>query len=132
MNEEIKSVNVNCSFCGNGMECPEDMLEKSEKHMCFECFQNMDGREMPKDVSKVHIDIPKDKLADIVPEAMTDSMVEEVFPEIWKERKEELKELSKKELAEEMFGAGVYVTINNFIQAMKKGNEQEFKNKKMK
>ena len=129
MAEELKSVKVNCSFCGSQMECPENMLKESEKHMCFECFQNADEKGMPSDISKVHIDIPKEKLLDTMPEAMTDSMVEELFPEIWKERKEELKEMSKKEIAEEMFGAGVYVAINNFIKAMGAVADKEMKEK---
>ena len=33
MNEAIP---VNCDFCGKGMECPPDMLEKAQKHMCHE------------------------------------------------------------------------------------------------
>lgn len=130
MDENIKSIKVNCSFCGSDMECPENMLQDSEKHMCFECFQSTDEENMPSDVSKVHIDIPKDKLLDTMPDAMTSSMVEELFPDIWKERKEELKEMSKKELAEEMFGAGVYVAINNLIKAMSKDVNKEPEKKK--
>jgi len=129
MNENIKSVKVNCSFCGNEMECPKNMLEESEKHMCFECFQNADEKDMPSDISKVHIDIPKEKLLDEMPDAMTNSMVEELFPEIWKERKEELKEMSKKEVAEEMFGVGIYVAINNFFKAMSSEADKEIKKK---
>ena len=106
------------------------MLEKSEKHMCFECFQNVNEKEMPKDISKVHIDIPKDKFVDAVPQALAESLVEEAFPEIWKERKEELKEMSKKELAKEMFGMGAYIAANNFIDAMKKEEEEMNKNAK--
>ena len=26
---DSKSVNVDCSFCGNEIECPEEMIEKS-------------------------------------------------------------------------------------------------------
>ena len=47
---------------------------------------------------------------------------------IWKERKKELKEMSKRELAEEMFGAGVYIAINNFIDVMKKESEKDVDN----
>lgn len=130
MDEDVKSVKVNCSFCGSEMECPENMLKESEKHMCFECFQNADEGNMPSDVSKVHIDIPKEKLLDTMPDAMTTSMVEELFPEIWRERKEELKEMSKKELAEEMFGAGIYVAIHNFMKVMNEGANRESDKKK--
>ena len=66
MDEDAKSVKVSCSFCGSEMECPENMLQESEKHMCFECFQNTDEKDMPSEISKVHIDIPKEKLLDEV------------------------------------------------------------------
>ncbi len=129
MDEDVKSVKVNCSFCGSDMECPENMLQESEKHMCFECFQNKDEKNIPDDISKVHIDIPKEKLLDNIPDAITSSMVEELFPDIWKEKKEELKEMSKKELAEEMFGAGIYVAINNFLKIISEYEKKELKKK---
>lgn len=129
MENEFKSVKVDCSFCGKEIECPENMLEKSETHMCFECFQGIDDKKMPKDTSKVHIDIPQDKFNDVLPEAMTNSLVEEAFPEIWKERKRKLREMSKKELAEEMFGAGAYIAISDMMRALKHETERESKTK---
>jgi len=128
MENELKSVKVNCNFCGKEIECPEDMLEKAEKHMCFDCFQGTDNKETI-DASKVHVDIPIDKFNEFIPETMTNSIVEDVFPEIWKERKQELKEMSKRELAEEMFGAGAYIAIKSFIESM---SEEAKKEKDMK
>lgn len=125
MEDEFKLIKVNCSFCGKEVECPEDMFKKSEKHMCFECFQNMDNKEMPEDMSKVHIAIPTEKLDEIMPEAMVNVVVEEAFSEIWKERKERLRDMSKKELAEEMFGAGAYIAVNSMMQALKHEAERE-------
>ena len=127
MENEPKLVKVNCSFCGKEIECPEDMLESSEKHMCFECFQNMDRKEMPRDLSKVHVDIPMNKVDEIIPEEMTNSLIEEVFPDVWQERKKELKEMSKKEIAEEMFGEGAYIATKSIMQALKHEVEQESK-----
>src|SRR3989344_6897058 len=100
MDKNYKSVKVNCSFCNGEMECPENMLEASEKHMCFECFKKQDETGFIGDTSKVHIDIPKDKAMGMIPDSMASSLVEELFPEIWAEKKEELKEMSKKELAQ--------------------------------
>lgn len=59
-----KSVKVNCSFCGKEIECPEDMLEKSKKHMCYECFQNAGELAKGEDLGEVHVDIPMDEIED--------------------------------------------------------------------
>lgn len=105
-------------------------MMNAEKHMCFECFKNPPEEMRNEDLKKVHVDMPRDKFDEMVPEAMTNSLVEEAFPEIWKERKEELKNMSKKETAEEMFGAGAYIAINNMMQAFKKEVQKEAENKK--
>jgi hypothetical protein len=123
MEDKPKSVKVNCSFCSKEIECPENMLN-AEKHSCFECFQELSKKENV-DIRKVHVDVPMDKFTEFVPETMTSSIVAEAFPEMWKERKEELKELSKKGLAEEMFGAGAYVAIKSFMQAMEEEAKKE-------
>ena len=99
-----KSIKVNCSFCGKEIECPENMLN-SKKHMCYDCFQNAGELAKGEDLGKVHVDIPMDKMDEMIPENLTNSLVEEAFPDVWKERKEELKAMSKHNLAEEMFGA---------------------------
>ena len=108
-----KIVKVECSFCGKGMECPEEMLKTSKKHMCHECFIKMEpqGEEM-KDV---HVDIPTEHLPETIASGMADSLVTDMFPELWNERKDGLKDLSKKELAIEMFGAGVYLGVKTFL-----------------
>ncbi len=125
MENEPKLVKVNCSFCGKEIECPEDMLEKSEKHMCFECFQSVNRNKLPRDLSKVHVDIPMDKLNEVIPEEMTNAVVKEAFPDVWQERKKELKEISKKEIAKEMFGEGAYIAIKSMMQALKDEAEKE-------
>jgi len=120
-----KSVKVNCSFCGKEIECPEDMLEKSKKHMCYECFQNTGELAKGEDLGEVHVDIPMDKMDELIPENMTNALVKEAFPDVWKERKEELKAMSKKDLAEEMFGTGAYIAIQQMLATMKKAEEDE-------
>ncbi len=117
--ENKKSVKVSCSFCGKEIECPEDMLERSKKHMCYECFQNAGELAKGEDLGEVHVDIPMGKMDELIPENMTNALVEDAFPEVWKERKEELKTMSKRDLAEEMFGAGAYIGIQQMIYTMK-------------
>ena len=101
------SVKVNCSFCGNEIECPEDMLATANKHMCYECFITQE----PSDeaIRDVHVDIPNDKIPEVTASGMADRAVDDVFPGVWSERKDELRELSKRDLAQEMFGAGAYM-----------------------
>ena len=94
MENEPRSVKVNCSFSSKEIECPENMLN-AEKHSCFECFQEL-SKKKDIDIRNVHVDLPMDKFNEFVPETMADSMVWEVFPHVWKERKNELKEFSKR------------------------------------
>ncbi len=123
-----KIIKVKCCICGKNIECPEEMMKTSKKHMCYLCFQN------PKNFKKfsyderknVHVDIPVDNLMDTIADNFASMMVDEFFPNLWSEKKEDLKELSKKNLSKEMFGAGVYMGIQSFIDYM---NEME-KNKK--
>ena len=125
-----ESVKVNCSFCGKEIECPKDMLQKSKKHMCYECFQNAGELAKGEDLGEVHVDIPMDKMEELIPENLTNSLVKEVFPDVWKERKEELKAMSKRDLAKEMFGTGAYIAIQQMLATMKKAKEDEKNPKK--
>jgi len=118
-----ESVKVNCTFCGVEIECPKDMLQKSKKHMCYNCFQNAEELAKGEDLGEVHIDVPMDKMDELIPQNLTNAMVDEVFPEIWSERKEKLKAMSKKDLAEEMFGTGAYIALQQILDMMKKVNE---------
>lgn len=125
----LKSVKVNCSFCEKEIECPENMLG-SKKHMCYDCFQNAGELAKGQDLGQVHVDIPMDKMDELIPENLTNSLVGEAFPDIWKERKEELKAMSKRNLAEEMFGTGAYIAIQQMLTTMKKAEEDEKNPKK--
>ena len=120
-----ESVKVNCTFCGKEIECPKDMLQKSKKHMCYNCFQNAGELAKGEDLGEVHVDIPMDKMDELIPENLTNSLVEWAFPDVWKERKEELKAMSKRDLAEEMFGAGAYIAIQQMLFIMKQMDNVE-------
>ena len=69
---EEKSIKVNCSFCGKGIECPENMMQ-SKKHMCYTCFQNAGELSKGEDLGQVHVDIPMDKMDELIPENLTNS-----------------------------------------------------------
>ena len=116
-------VNVNCSYCGAEMDCPQDMLAESEKHMCFACFQQQDLTKI--DPAKVNIEIPNDKMDEVIPEVFVNSIMQEAFPEVWQGKKEELKELSKKEIAEMMFSEGAYIAICGLLRSFKKFKDEE-------
>jgi len=118
-----KSVKVNCDFCDKQIECPESMLENSKKHMCYECFITFEPSE--HELTDVHVDIPTNKLAETIASKAADSMVEEIFPGLWNDKKEGLKEMSKRDLATEMFGVGVYLGIKTFMENMKRNDEKD-------
>ncbi|MCK4669828.1 MAG: hypothetical protein KAT43_01400 [Nanoarchaeota archaeon] len=110
-------VKVKCSFCGKEIECPENMMH-SKKHMCYDCFRNAGELAEGEDLEQIHVDIPMDKINEVLPENMTNSLVNEIFPDVWKERKDKFKAMSKRKLAEEMFGAGAYIAIQQMLATM--------------
>jgi len=120
--QESKSVKVNCSFCGKEMECPENMLAKSKKHMCFDCFHN-EKNPPDEELKDVHIDVPVNMLEERISEEMTNDMVDKLFPDLWRSKKGELKHMSKKELAEEMFGAGIYFGTRIVMDVVRRSME---------
>ncbi len=120
-----KLIKVNCSFCGNEIECPEDMMD-SERHACFKCFQKLKRKDFNGvDFSKVHVDIPKDKLDKVMPDIMMRSLMENVFPMIWKECKVDIKEMSKREIAESMFAAGASAILDTMMNVEKLVNKNK-------
>jgi len=120
-----KIIKVKCSSCGKDIECPEEMLKTSKKHMCFECFQKSDTLKMDRDLKNVHVDVPMEELTDIAADNFAQSFADEIFPKLWSEKKEEFKELSKKDLSKEMFGAGVYLGIQAFLDSMQELEKNE-------
>lgn len=126
-----KIIKVKCCICGKDIECPEEMMKTSKKHMCYACFQNPKNfKKFTDDERKnVHVDAPIEELADTFADNFASMMVDEIFPKLWSEKKEEFKELSKKNLSEEMFGVGVFMGIQAFMdymQEMEKNNKKRF------
>ncbi len=124
-----EAIKVNCNFCGNGMECPPEMMKTAKKHMCHECFHKRaeEGGDKDGSLEEVHVDIPTNELISETASDMTDSLINEVFLDIWTDKKDELKELSKKELAYEMFGAGAYNAISQMLQMQFKHEQKQKK-----
>ena len=121
-----KSINVNCSFCGKGIECPENM-KNVEKHACFECFQKL-GEKIPAEEvarGRIHVDMPMGKAEEMLPGIMASLAAEEFFPMAWKEKKSELKEMSKKEIAKYMFAAGAGVISEHILHLLKEAERQD-------
>ena len=112
MDKEI--VNINCTFCGKEIECPNDMLATSKKHMCHLCFAKKD--EFKEDMIDVHVDLPQEKFIEETANSMVNDMVKDVFPRIWGGEKTKLKEIPKKELAYEMFGRGAYIALSTMLK----------------
>jgi len=121
-------VKVKCDCCGKDIECPKEMLKTSKKHLCYTCFQDpkMYNKFTDEERKNVHVDMPLENVTDEIADKFATMMVNEAFPKIWSEKKEDLKELSKKDLSKEMFGAGVFMGIQAFMDSM----QEEEKNKK--
>lgn len=51
---------------------------------------------------------------------MKDDLLKEEFLPYWQENEEDIKEMSKRDLAEDMFGYGVYIAMKRFMESMKK------------
>lgn len=131
MDKEI--VKTNCDFCGEEIECPKDMLEKAKKHMCHKCFLERTENGSNENLKDVHVDYPVESLIEEAASNMVNQMIDEVFLPLWKKDKHELKELSQKDLAYEMFGAGAYIALSNLLklqyeQSMKMDEEEQKEN----
>lgn len=126
-----KIIKVKCCICGKDIECPEEMLKTTKKHMCYTCFQDRKNLKKLNDDERknVHVEIPIDELTDTIADNFANMMVDEVFPKLWGEKKEDLKDLSKKDLSKEMFGIGIFMGIQAFLEYMQdaeKNNKQRF------
>ena len=119
------SVKVNCDFCKKEIECPKNMLEKVKKHMCHECFLEKVENGSDEELKDIHVDYPTEDLIEETASRMVDQMIEEVFPGVWNSKKSELKDMSKKDLAYEMFGAGAYIALSNMMKIQHEQNMKE-------
>jgi hypothetical protein len=127
-NEDEESVPVNCSFCGKQIECPANMLKSAEKHACFECFTKIGDTISDADLGKIHVDMPAEEGSEMVAGQIAEEMVGKVFPELWAEHKEELKEMSKKDLAREMFAEGAFNAAVDLIDMFSRGEWRDDSN----
>ena len=119
------SVKVNCDFCEKEIECPKDMLEEVKKHMCYECFLEKVENGSDEELKDIHVDFPTEDLIEETASRMVNQMIEEVFPGVWNSKKRELKEMSKKDAAYEMFGAGAYIALSNMMKIQHEQNMKE-------
>lgn len=69
--------------------------------------------------------MPLENVTDEIADNFATMMVNEAFPKIWSEKKEDLKELSKKDLSKEMFGAGVYMGVQAFMDSMQETEKKK-------
>lgn len=118
-----KSVKVKCSFCGKEIECPEDMLKEVEKHACADCFRNIRDNLPEEEIKKLHVDMPLEELNDDMAEGIADKLVEDEFSSVWQDSKNDFKEMSKKEVAEEMFWQGAYMAMVGFLEMLRMKEE---------
>ena len=121
---EVKEIMVNCFYCSKEMPCPEDMV-KAERHSCYDCFLKIKEGLSENEVEKIHVAIPKEQALQAMPEMLMNYAMEEVFPKLWKDKKEEFKNMSKKDLAELSFLAGVQVMIDAFKDIEKVSNKKQ-------
>ena len=68
--------------------------------------------------------VTKEQALQAMPEMLMNYAMEEVFPKLWKDKKEEFKNMSKKDLAELSFLAGVQVMIDAFKDMEKLSNKK--------
>ncbi len=113
-----KEVIVNCSFCNLKIPCPENMT--AGKHACFECFNKLKENIDEKEIHKIHVAIPKEQIEKAMPDLIVQYAMQSIFPEFWNNHKLKLQEMSKRELAEEAFLAGVQIAIG-----LKEGYKKE-------
>jgi|SRR3989344_6962121 len=98
MENEMKK--VNCSFCGNKMDCPENMLT-AQKHVCNNCINKVDNKNFAKFAEEMG-NVFKE-LGDA--SEIADELVKLNFNEYLEN--EEYKELSKEDFGKEMYFEGI-------------------------
>lgn len=103
-------------------------MKNSEKHMCYACFKQL-GDELPRNMEKIHVEFPKSAMEEMLPEVILMHLMDEAFPKVWNDRKSELKGLSSKEIAEQMFAAGVGMTADFMVHLGKEAGKKENRTK---
>ena len=104
-----------CQYCQKNLEVPD---EQFEHYFCLACAHEHINELESLDPQKIYVEHSSEQLH----EAIMDQIVEEEFMPLWDEHKEKLKELSKKDLALQMFASGVHATLHRFA-----GHDEETK-----
>lgn len=116
MSNAEKMIEVPCSFCGKTIESPESMLE-SKQHACYACFVDITNGVIKADSRRIHVDAPTEEFA---ADYLAASMTGRLFPKVWNEAKQATKELSRKELAMQMFAAGGHYMATGILELQKR------------
>ena len=53
---------------------------RDKKHACIDCFEKL-RKNPPKELDKIHIAIPKEKIEKMMPEIVTQQAMQNIFPE---------------------------------------------------
>ncbi|VVC03760.1 Uncharacterised protein [Candidatus Bilamarchaeum dharawalense] len=117
--------NVKCSFCGNDTFCDQCQTDSAKgtnmEHVCYDCYQGMNGV-LPDNVKdKTHVCIPPEKIAESFQQFIND-VTARAFMELWNAEKKKLKEMSRQDLAQTSFFEGARFMFD-FMQRMSKQEE---------
>ena len=115
---------VKCSYCAAEMDCPKDMLS-AKKHMCSSCFEKNGELLTEEKPGDIQIDIPPEKMDEMVPDIFLQMLDKDVFPEFWKDCKKDLQKLPKKDLAKEAFLTGARVVFDMMNSSREEVDEDD-------
>ena len=101
---EEEMIKIKCTFCNKEIDCPESS-KNSKIFICIDCVKLGKADKLSdEEILDSYIEISDDDLDSMFDMVM--DKVEQMFPDLWKRHKDEMRDLSKKELAEQMFMAG--------------------------
>lgn len=123
----MKTATIACTTCKQEFDIPESMLPKDAGERAIICpyrmrlgMKGVHPDDLEKEMKTRKGEIAIDMLLDRTSEAYTEA----AFPELWKAQKEYLKALSKRDLAEESFGAGVNAFLDYIMRNQKSDKER--------
>lgn len=120
MTEALK---IACDFCKKDIECPPNMLN-TQKHACYECFLKVEDELSEEEIKSMHVDFKNEEFDEFV-EKKAIEVAGKAFDIIWKEMRDEIRDMSKKDIAQNMFAAGVSIGVKTFIDAHKEDSENK-------
>ncbi|HDD72675.1 MAG TPA: hypothetical protein ENG00_01125, partial [Candidatus Aenigmarchaeota archaeon] len=100
---------VRCAYCGEEMDCPENM-KHADVHICQFCTQVMEPGMSEKEIAEMSR--LERKLYPYYSDV--NEMTETVFALTWNRftaPRDELKEMSKREIEEESFWCGIFAAF---------------------